>query len=409
MPASVKVNKTAVRRFLLEKQALNSQEHTKNVYIDDVLHMIQKLECVQIDPVAVVAQNQHLVLSARLPGYKPEELEHLLDYRQVFEYWANEACIIPMEDYPIFEVIRRRMSERLQPELDRLGSVVREVLDRLEREGPLPSKAFVSVKRVHGYWDNAEAKTKETSHVLNLLNTIGRIQVVRRERTTRFFDIRERAVPKELLDHAKRISDEESKTALLDKYMRAYRVIDVGDPHFGWQRMKVDERRQTANRLLEQGILVPIQVDGVKRTYFILAEDVDLLLQHAAGSREVASNRWNSVRFLPPLDNLLWRRDRIKDFFDFSYTWEIYTPASKRQFGYYAMPILVGDEIIGRIDPKLDRKRARLNIQLLQINPQVRWTKSLRLRVLDALEVFARSHGAELGHIERTIPDGLDI
>ncbi|GMA49935.1 hypothetical protein GCM10025857_12920 [Alicyclobacillus contaminans] len=110
---------------------------------------------------------------------------------------------------------------------------------------------------------------------------------------------------------------------------------------------------------------------------------------------------------MPPLDNLLWRRDRVADLFDFSYRWEIYTPAAKRRFGYYTMPILAGDALIGRIDPKLDRKRARLDIQLLQIEPRVRWTKSLRRRVLAALAAFARAHGAELGEVVHTMPEGL--
>lgn len=405
MTTPLVVTKAAVRRFLLERQGLPIQKPAKAIAADDVFPLIRTLECVQLDPVAAVARNQHLVLSARMARYKPETLERLLAERRVFEYWANAACVIPMEDYPMFEVTRRRIGQSLQPQLDTLGPVVDAVMKRLEAEGPLPSKAFESAERVHGYWENGSAKpkTKATSHALNLLNDMGRILVVRREGTTRHFDIPERSVPKDLLEQASIISDVEAQAALLDKYMRAYRVFDTGDFRFGWHRMPAGERRKAVSERVEQGRVLPLAIEGVKRTYFILAEDVDALMHHAASITDEAHARRDptDIRLIPPLDNLLWRRERIEDLFDFSYTWEVYTPAARRTFGYYAMPILAGDVFIGRVDPRLDRDHARLNIQLLQIEPHIRWTKTLEKRVFRVLEDFARFHQAELGDIER--------
>jgi uncharacterized protein YcaQ len=410
VPAALNVNKATVRRFLLKRQELHFPgSRSRTAAPDDVLRLVRKLECVQLDPVAAVERNQHLVLAARMPRYKPKLLEQLLSERRVFEYWAHAACVIPMEDYPIFEVVRRRFRQQLQPELDKLGPVVRDVMKRLEAEGPLPSKAFESAIRVHGYWDNgATPTTKATSHALNVLNDAGLIQVVRREGTTRYFDIPERAVPKHLLEEAAQISEAEAKAALLEKYMRAYRVFDPGDFRFGWVRMTAEERRQAVQHRVEQGSLVPVRVEGIKREYYILAEDVDELLACAA-EEDVPRGQSGTIRFLPPLDNLLWRRERVLDLFDFSYTWEVYIPAAKRQYGYYAMPILAGETIIGRMDPRLDRDNGRLNVQLLQIEPDIRWTKSLCNQVLRALEEFARFHGAELGDIERTQPEGLEL
>jgi uncharacterized protein YcaQ len=409
--AALNVNKATVRRFLLKRQELHLPgNRSRAAQPDDVLRLVKKLECVQLDPVAAVERNQHLVLAARMPGYSPKLLEQLLGERRVFEYWAHAACVIPMEDYPFFEAVRRRFRQQLQPELDKLGPVVRHVIKRLEAEGPLPSKAFESAERVHGYWDNgATPTTKATSHALNVLNDAGLIQVVRREGTTRYFDIQERAVPKHLLDQAAQISDAEAKAALLEKYMRAYRVFDPGDFRFGWVRMTAEERRQAVQRRVEQGSLVPVRVEGVKREYYILTEDVDELLACGAEGADTFGGQSGRVRFLPPLDNLLWRRERVIDLFDFSYTWEVYIPAAKRQYGYYAMPILAGDTIIGRMDPRLDRDNGRLNVQLLQIEPHIRWTKSICNRLLRALEEFARFHGAELGNIERTQPEGLKL
>ena len=409
MPTQVNVNKVAVRRFLLEKQRLHAEGRAKVSQTDDVLHMIEALECVQLDPVAAVERNQHLVLSARIRGYRPAALEQLLGEGRVFEFWANAACVIPMKDYPMFEVTRKQRCERLQPELDKLGSVVTDVLKRLEAEGPLPAKAFESSDKVLGYWDNTHPKTKATSYALTILHDIGRIQVVRREGTTRFFDLREQAVPQDLLDQATQMDDADARAALVDKYIRAYGVFHPGDPRFGWHRMTADERRHAVEKRVARGIIVPIHLEGVKNVYYVRSEDVDRLLIHQASSNDPWPVRVGNIRFLPPLDNLLWRRDRIVDLFDFSYTWEIYIPAAKRKFGYYAMPILAGDKLIGRMNPRLDRARQRLEIQLLQIEPGVRWTKTLRDRLFRALDAFARFHQAELGNIERVEPEDLTV
>ncbi|MCL6443319.1 MAG: winged helix DNA-binding domain-containing protein [Alicyclobacillus sp.] len=373
-----------------------------------VMELIRNLECVQLDPVAAVERNQHLVLAARLAKYQPKTLEQLLETGRVFEYWANAACVIPMEDYPIFEVTRRRLRQLLQPHLDQLDSVADHILNRLAMEGPLPSKAFETDERVHGYWETstAQPRTKATSHALNLLNDMGRILVVRREGTTRYFDIPEHAVPKKLLDDAARMSDEEARSALVEKYMRAYRVFDVADSRFGWHRMSAADRRKVVAERVADGRVIPLEIEGVKRPYFILAEDEDSLRRCAMDAMAEPNRTTGArVRFLPPLDNLLWRRERIEDLFDFSYTWEVYIPATKRKYGYYAMPILAGDAFIGRMDPRLDRKKAQLNIRLLQIEPHIRWTKILRHRVFRALEEFAQLHQATLGEIEEVRHD----
>lgn len=401
MSATLRVNQRTARRFLLDRLLLPAKPARRlKCSASDVLQTIQQLECVQLDPVAAVERNQHLVLYARLPGYRPALLEQLLDSGSVFEFWANAACVIPMEDYAMFELTRARRRERLKSELDKLGPVVKDVLNQIERDGPLPSKAFESNERVHGYWDNTHPKTKATSHALNLLNDIGLLQVVKREGTTRFFDVCERAVPKRYLDEARAINHTEAREALIDKYIRAYRLFDATDSRFGWTRLSAAERRNAVQTRVESGVLIPVEVDGVKKEYYILSED-EPLLQNAHITKD------QTTRFLPPLDNLLWRRDRVFDLFNFSYTWEVYIPAAKRKYGYYAMPILVGDQIIGRIDPRVNRSTNTLHVELFQIEPNLRLTKGVQAKVFAALEKFAAFHGATLGHIEKVEPPGI--
>jgi uncharacterized protein YcaQ len=138
----------------------------------------------------------------------------------------------------------------------------------------------------------------------------------------------------------------------------------------------------------------------------MLAEDVDRLRRHEETARR-ESNDAAPIRFLPPLDNLLWRRERVADVFGFAYKWEVYVPAAKRKYGYYTMPILAGDRLIGRMNPLLDRDASRLVINLLHLERGVVPTTQLRTALRDALEGFARLHGASTLRVGPSRPTRL--
>lgn len=403
------VSKSTARRFLLDSQSLLNDNANQCAGSKEVLKMIRKLECVQIDPVSVVQRNQHLVLANRIPGYQPEYLDRLLFQGKVFEYKANEECVIPIEDYPIFEPVRERIRKQLEAPLKELDQVVQGILHRLQNEGPLPSRAFKSENRVHGYWDNKIVRTKETSLALSLLRDAGTIRVVHREGTERFFHLAAHTVPEKILHQTESMEASVARQALIEKYIRAYRLFDARDPRFGWQKLTAAERRAEIEKRIQDGTLVTVDIENVQRQYFILAEDLEKIQGVAETAHKDYTLAEGSIKFLSPLDNLLWRRERVADLFDFHYRWEIYTPRSKRRYGPYAMPILCGDQLIGRIDPRLDRKDGRLVIQLLQLEPCVKLTRQLRNKLRDALEIFAEFHHVEEITVEQTEPSGISI
>ncbi|TFE26256.1 winged helix-turn-helix domain-containing protein [Cohnella luojiensis] len=404
----IQTTKRALRRFLLETQLLlhppEKRANSADAMRQRVLDVIRQLECVQIDPVSAVRPNQHLALSARIAGYEPEILNDLLRQNEIFEYMANAACIIPMEDFPIFEPTRQRLKQHVQPHIDNIRPIVEQVLQKLESEGPLTAKSFESDQRVHGYWDNVNAKTKATSHALNLLTDAAQIRIVGREGNQRLFDVIRRSVPAELLLQAEKIDSVEALEAIMQKYFRAYRVFEPSDPRLGWQRLSANGRREAIDLHVKSGEITPVEVSGLNKPYYILASDRDRLSVHDDEDRTRAIEREEEllIRFLSPLDNLLWSRKRLTDLFDFEYRWEIYTPAVKRTYGYYAMPILAGDRLIGRMDPRLDKKQGHLTVQLLQIDPEIDFTEGLRDNVHRALESFAHVHGAETVSIEQS-------
>jgi uncharacterized protein YcaQ len=404
----LQTTKRALRRFLLETQLLlhPPEEHASSAGAmrQCVLDVIRQLECVQIDPVSAVRPNQHLTLAARIAGYEPGILNELLRKNEIFEYMANAACIIPMEHYPIFEPTRQRLKQQVQSHIDNIWPIAEQVLLKLESEGPLPAKSFESNERVHGYWDNVNAKTKATSHALNLLTDAAQIRIVGREGNQRLFDVTSRSVPIELLHQAEQIDMVEAREAMMQKYFRAYRVFEPSDPRLGWQRLSAIERRETIDLYVKSGEVAPVEVAGLNKQYYILASDKDRLSVHDEEDRVRANENVAElpIHFLPPLDNLLWSRKRLMDLFDFDYRWEIYTPAIKRKYGYYAMPILAGDRLIGRMDPRLDKKQGHLMVQLLQIDPEIDFNEHLRDSVQRALESFAHLHGAKTVSIEQT-------
>ncbi|QAY65765.1 winged helix-turn-helix domain-containing protein [Paenibacillus protaetiae] len=392
---TIQTTKRALRRFLLEKQLLLQPRTVMKLDHENrrqlVLDVIRRLECIQIDPVSAVRPNQHLVLSARIAGYEPEIVHELLRGNALFEYYANAACLIPMEHFPMLEPVRSRMRAHTKEAIDALQPVAAHVLDKLKEDGPLPSKAFESDQRVHGYWDNTAAKTKATSHALNLLTDAAYIRIVGREGNQRLFHLTEQSVPGKLLEQAGKLKPEEASRQLLLKYFRAYRVFEPSDSRFGWQRFSAAERRGIIGQCGKDGLITAVEADGVKQPYYILSSDRDELLRQ---EEAISAGDEETITFLPPLDNVCWSRKRLEDLFDFEYRWEIYTPAVKRKYGYYAMPILAGDRLIGRMDPRLDRKQGVLRVQLLQLDASGDGPAQADSSMMRALEAFAQAHGA---------------
>lgn len=357
-----------------------------------LVELIRRLQCVQVDSVSTIERNHHLVLAARMKGYESAWLESAFAEGKVFEYVANAACIIPLEAYPYFESIRRAYRERYVDQLFEHRDTVRAILDRIANEGPVTSASFKTTERVRGFWDNNDPRTKLTSHLLNLLNDIGEIRIVQRHGNIRTFDLAANSVPADLLSEAGSLSAMACAQYLMDSYMKAYRLFDLSDPRFGWEPHATRNKKTMVRDGLEKGKLARVEVEGAAKAYYMLVEDLESLSQYDQAS---SSSGHQSLRFLPPLDNLLWRRPRLVDVFDFEYKWEIYTPAAKRQFGCYAMPILYKDMLIGQMDARVDRTNKALIIRNLYFGSNTKPSSGLSKALSRAVTDFAAQHQAQ--------------
>ncbi|TSB45494.1 DNA glycosylase AlkZ-like family protein [Alkalicoccobacillus porphyridii] len=391
MSEPLRISKQTAKRFLLKALGFYPQlEVTTET-------MWRQLEAVQLDPVATIERNHHLVLMNRVQSYQIPSFSQLLEKGQAFEYWANEACIIPIEDYPLFEFVRRYRQQAFKAELEQYSSTVKLMNDLFQENGPLSSRDFTSSGKVIGGWDLDKATTKETSYVLSLLHRTGDIQVVRRDGATRFFHLTEQVIPEQLLEHASKITPSEASRRLLEKYYRAYRLFSATDARYGWQKIKAADRRRLHGEMMHEEVIVPVEIEGVARPYAVLKEDANRIMA------EITAPETNSVRFLPPLDNLLWSRERLEDIFSFYYRWEIYIPKDKRQFGAYAMPILEGDQLIGRMDPLFDRKSGTLIVQRLELDSDFSLTNKRKENIQHGLTVLAKHIGAHSVQLEHSM------
>jgi hypothetical protein len=298
----LEISKETARRFLVLRQGF-LQGKGKN----GALEAIKRLKCVQTDPINVVHRNQHLVLHNRVVDYKPSHLEELLyKDRRLFEYWCNEKSIIPVEDFPYFRYRMQNPSEFHSPFYERIKSrrkelkdAISHVLAEIRRHGPLSAREFKQMGKIKG---------KAATSVLNLLWDCGDLVIHHVEGNRRYYDLTERVLPQKILER-KTPSREEYEQFMIQKYMKAYGLIDTRNWRFGWLPLNASQRKTIVKEMVENNTLCPVKIEGVKHVYYVLEEHMSLLEDSDGAS---ISER---VHFVAPLDNLLWNRRMISEIF----------------------------------------------------------------------------------------------
>ena len=387
------VSKESARWFLILRQGFLQEKRGKN----GTLEAIKRLECVQMDPISAVHRNQHLVLHNRVVDYKPSYLEQLIyKDRLLFEYWCNEKSIIPIEDFPHFRYRMQNPSkfhspfyEHLKAKRKNLKDTIAHVLSEVRRHGPLSAQEFKQKGKI---------KNKVATSVLNLVWDRGELMIHHMEGNRRYYDITERLLPPNT--DAETPTREEYERFMIQKYMRAYGLIDTRDWRFGWLPLKASQRKNIVKKMTEDNELFPVKIEGVKHVYYVLEENSRLLENSDTSASE-------KVHFLAPLDNLLWNRRMISEIFNFNYSWEVYKPPEKRIYGYYVMPILYGTRFIGRLDPKLDRQNRKMIINFIALEEKDLDRDSLAGELSAALRRFLKLHSVSQINIEKTRPKDL--
>lgn len=387
------LSRAEARNILLTAQGL-AQATERDAAKDDVLHTIRRMKALQIDSINVVARSPYLVLWSRLGNYNPAWLGELLEEGSLFEYWAHAMCFLPVEDYPLF---RRFMLDGLRSWKQAAGwvqkhpEVVEQVLSRIRQEGGLRAADFVSDHKPSGGWWN----WKEEKLALEYLFILGELMISHRDKFQRVYDLRSRVLP--AWEDGPGLENvpprEEVLQTLTLKTMEALGVA-LADWVPDYFRLPKTGNLARLEALVNAGLLRRVEIEGFSKPAY---------LHPSAAPAQPAG----LTSLLSPFDPLVWDRKRLKDLFDFDYTIEVYTPAAKRSFGYYTLPILHRDRLVGRLDPKAHRAEGLFEVKALALEPGIAPTEDLVEGLSAALHSLAAWHGTPEVVIRRTTPDDL--
>ena len=400
----LELDPSAVRRLAIRNQRLAGPAPRAKPTAQDLLDTVKALRCLQLDPTAVVARN-HLLVLFRRHGAFDETLFDELAYgeRALFEYWAHEASYVLSEDLPIHRYAMKppvggAWRAKQNDWWDRESEFRAHIVERLSEQGPLRAREIED--RAQDGWVSRDAWTNRpnVNRMLDLMWVRGLVGVSRREGTQRIWDLLARCVSRTAPDE--RLTDEEV-TYRAAPY--AIRALGAGRaPHIRahFTRNRYPHLPKVLERLERDGVVQRIGVTGLGDDWWILSEDLE-----TAESAEFKPR----TALLSPFDNLLCDRARTEALFGFTHRLEIYVPKPKRRWGYFVLPVLDGERMVGRIDLAMDRKRNVLSAIAVHKEPGAPRGKRLPQAIRKELERLAAWRGATGIEVLKAPPEWLAV
>lgn len=383
----------AARHLHLAAQGLLNRPR-RQAKAHDILRTIQQMSLLQIDTINVVARSPYLVLFSRLGAYPSTWLDEALSRGELMEYWAHEACFLPRSDFPL---VRHRMLaphkmgwKYHQSWMNEHAQDIAALKSHIAENGPVRSADFSHPRKGEsGWW-----AWKPHKRHLEGLFTAGEVMVVARRNFQRVYDLTER-VMLHWNDATDALTQPAAERLMLENSARS---LGIFRPQWlaDYYRLRQPDLNALLAQWQDEQQIVAVDVDTLGEMWVHSS-----LLPELARAVEGKLNATHSA-VLSPFDPVVWDRKRAEQLFDFSYRLECYTPAPKRQYGYFVLPLLHRGEIVGRMDSKMHRSRGVLEIFALYLQDGVRVSQQLERGLKLAINDFARWQGAtrvELGAI----------
>jgi uncharacterized protein len=371
-----------------------------------IMDVARQLGCLQLDPLSVVARSHQLVLWSRLGGYDLATLDRLLwEERQLFEYWAHCASIVLTEDFPLHQAMMRRYptNDRISQWTRQNQPLQRYILGQIRRHGPrlsrdLEEAGFEPTQWVSTGWTSG----RNISRMLDYLWLSGKIMVSGRQGIQKVWDLSARCLPS--WAPREKLSRREVVRRAAQRALRALGVATPRQIEQHFLRGRYPNLAQVLPELEETGEIQRIEIREAGQAWpgdwYIHAADIPQL-------GEVNNGAWAPrTTLLSPFDNLICDRQRTEQLFNFDFRVEIYTPQAKRKYGYYVLPILHGDQLIGRVDPVMDRSQAQLKVNAVHAEPGAPQTRKAARAVAHAVEELGAFLGAhKIVYNKAKVPD----
>jgi uncharacterized protein YcaQ len=360
----------------------------------DVMDAIRRMGMLQIDTISVVARSPYLVLWSRLGDYNPAWLEQHLAEGRLFEYWAHEACFVPIEDYGLY---RHRM---IDPEAmgwkysatwmrERAGEVAA-VLDHIRSTGPARSSDFERTDGQSGGWWGWKPEKRS----LEVLFTSGALMIARRHNFQRVYDLAERVHPS--WDDSQMPAIDETRRQFV---LRAVKALGICKAAWIPDYHRTRRPHLDPEQLAARGELLRATVAGWDEPVYFHPDHRELAQRAAAGALAASV-----TSILSPFDPIVWDRRRALELFDFDYRLECYTPAEKRVYGYFTLPILRRGALVGRVDAKAHRREGVFELKSLVLEDGVRVSERFTRDIAGALQRCANWHGCPAIVVTATQP-----
>jgi len=392
------ISKLTYRCFLLGQQGLWPGRRFKGLVGTE--SALRQMEALQLDPLTMVARSQDIAMYGRVLNYKPEHLYKMAyQQRKAFDY-GGWLMMYPMDEFPYWRLhMKHRQQTGIHYEAFKHppADLVKFVMDELRDRGPLGNRDFEGAKV--SAW--SYRGRKEASIALFYLWLTGEVMISNRKGFDRIYDLRERVLPSEF-DYA--VPDSEAEDFFSRKtisFLGIARESTWGTRLGDYLHRKVtrEEAKTRIESLIEQGVVSRVRVENSKDGYLYLNSDQPHLSDLEAGRipkkwKPAGSSTEEEVTFLAPLE-IVSARGRAKKVFDFEYLWEVYKPAHQRRWGYYTLPILYGDDLVARLDPKLDRKTNTLHILGFWLEDDAPKDEAFASAFANGLHRFAEMIGAQ--------------
>jgi uncharacterized protein len=396
-PSLLRLSVTEARRLAVRAQRLDGPPPRRRPDGAAILAVCRALRCLQLDPTNVVARNHLLVVFSRLGAFATRKLERLTyEEHELFEYWAHEASLVLTEDLPLHRYLMGRWRNPRAKSWWELNAQFRAyILERLRTDGPLPLRE-IEDRSVAPWLSTGWTHQRNVSRMLDLMWMRGHVGIAGRTGGRRLWDLMERCLPPDAPDTV--LPDGEVTRRATMHALSALGVARAPHIKAHFTRGRYPGLPEALEALHARGELVRVAVDGLGDDWWMRAQDA-----------ERRNGEWRGrTALLSPFDNLLCDRARMEQLFGFTHRLEIYTPKAKRRWGYFVLPILHGDRLIGRADLAIDRKRARLVAHAVHREPDAPRGRAVARAIARELERLAKWQGATDLEL-RSVPDAWPL
>ncbi len=338
-----------------------------------VCKLIDHLGFIQIDTNYVVERAHHHAIASRVPDYNPEWLEQLQEEGRIFEFWTYAAGYIPMHNFRFSLPVKAGFLEKRKPLTQPEINLMKKILDRIAREGPLMARDFENdrVTKSSGWWDWRPSKL-----ALEWLHLEGKLATTRKGNFQKVYDLTENIIPRDT--DATMPTEEEYASHVIRRSLKALGIAYLKEIAFSTRYVKNTVKEEIKN-LVDAGQVCEVSIVGLKTSPLYMLSEYK--------SKKISLSK--EAFILSPFDLLNVYRHRLRDFFNFDYQVECFVPKPKRKYGYFSLPILIGDSFVARMDSKADRKQRVLTIHNIHFEP-VKLTKPMVLKICEALKSFAK-------------------